>query len=84
MNETNMNETNMNETNMNETNMNETYNGWYSEKQSKFMKKSFLYENLKGVRYVVTEVKKDEEKPLFDDVVFMGKVTKFIKAIEHC
>lgn len=61
----------------------ETYNGWYSEKQSKIMKKSFLYENLKGVRYVVTEVMKDDKKSNFKDAIFMGKVTKFIKSIEH-
>ena len=61
----------------------ETYNGWYSEKQSKIMKKSFLYENLKGVRYVVTEVIKDDNKSNFKDAIFMGKVTKFIKTIEH-
>ena len=67
---------------MNET-PNEMYNGWYSEKQSQFMKKSFMYEDLKGIKYVVTEVMKDDKKSNFDDAIFMGKMTRFVKVIPH-
>lgn len=67
---------------MNETH-NEIYNGWYSEKQSKIMKKSFLYENLKGIKYVVTEVMKDDKKSNYKDAIFMGKMTRFVKVIPH-
>ncbi len=59
------------------------YYGWYSQKQAEQNKKSYLYEDNRGIKYVLSEVKSDESKPVFDDAIFMSKVVRFIKQIDH-
>lgn len=57
--------------------------GWYSQTQAEQNQKSYLYEDEKGTQLVLSEIKSDESKPIFDDAIFMGKVVKFIKQINH-
>ena len=57
--------------------------GWYSQKQAEQNQKSYLYEDEKGTQLVLSEIRSDDSKPVFDDAIFMGKVVKFIKQINH-
>ena len=56
-------------------------NAYYSKKQSKKTGEHFIYMGEDGLETIVSQV--GGNPPNFDDVIDMGKVTKFLRVIEH-
>ena len=61
----------------------EIYYAWYSEKQRKSTGKTFIYLNTDNKEVQTTSVSKGNTPPNFDDVRSLGKVTKWVRNIEH-
>lgn len=57
------------------------YHGWYSEKQRDVAKKGFAYLTPDGTQIEVSCVTRSnvDHGTLFDDIRYMGKVTKFVR-----
>ena len=61
----------------------ELHYAWYSEKQRKSTGKTFIYLNTDNKEVQTTSVSKGNTPPNFDDVLYLGKVTKWVRNIEH-
>ena len=59
------------------------YYAWYSEKQRKSTRKTFIYLNTDNKEVETTSVSQTNTPPSFDDVRSLGKVTKWVRNITH-
>ena len=56
--------------------------GWFSKKQLNQNKVLYYYKNVEGEEAVVTEVKSNKDNSYFNDAVYVGIVTDFIKRVD--
>ena len=61
----------------------EVHYAWYSEKQRKSTGKTHIYLNADNKEVHTTSVSQENITPNFDDAQFIGKVTKWVRNIEH-
>ena len=77
------NQNNSTQTNQISQSTQEIYYAWYSEKQRKVIGKTFVYLNTDNKEVETTSVSKTNTPPSFDDVLSLGKVTKWVRNIDH-
>lgn len=74
----------MTEQNTTNTNSQEkVYFAWYSNKQLEECGQYFVYLNQDNKEVYTTEVSTSNTPPRFDDVVSLGKVTKWVRTEKH-
>ena len=73
-------------TEQNTTNTNsqdKVYFAWYSNKQLEACGQYFVYLNQDNKEVYTTEVSTNNTPPRFDDVLSLGKVTKWVRTEKH-
>lgn len=73
----------MTEQNTNTNSQDKIYFAWYSDKQKESCGKYFVYLNQDNKEVYATEVSVNDTPPIFDDVVSLGKVIKWVRTEKH-